>query len=396
MFIDMDRFKVINDTVGHHIGDELLIEVGRRLHDCVRDSDIVARLGGDEFIVVLTGLNSALSAGAKVADKIVESLSRPFLIKEHELHSSPSIGISIFPNDGGTADELMKTADTAMYHAKELGRNNYQFFTEAMNQATNDRLRFENDLRKALGTRQFELYYQPQIEALSGGVIGVEALIRWRHPVHGFVAPTKLIPVAEEIGLIKELGAWVLEEGLRAFAEWRDMGFESLRIAVNFSACQLQDADIVADVERLLAKFRLPRGSLELEITESVAMENPEQAICVLSGLRDLGVALAIDDFGTGYSSLAYIKQLPIQTLKLDRAFVRDIETDANDAAISSATLALAHNMGLKVVAEGVETEGQRAFLLDHRCDVFQGFLFSKPLSRTQIEDYLAARRKGS
>ncbi len=388
MFIDLDRFKTINDTLGHHVGDTLLIEVGRRLHTCVRESDIVARLGGDEFVVAVTGMEAEMAA-AHIADKIVAALCRPYLIAGNELHTSPSLGISIFPSDGEDAETLMKNADTAMYHAKELGRNNYQFFTSAMNAAAGERLRLEHDLRAALADGQFELHYQPQICASDNRVCGVEALVRWRHPQRGLIPPLKFIPIAEENGMIEALGEWVLDEACRQLAAWREQGLNTLRMAVNLSAHQLRSPTLVERVRTIMAKHGLGSGELELEVTESAAMADPERAIGQLKALRELGVGLAIDDFGTGYSSLAYLKLLPIQILKLDRAFVSDIESNENGAAISAATLALAHNLGLKVVAEGVETEEQRAFLAAHQCDFLQGYLFSKPLAADAATEFL-------
>ncbi len=378
IFIDLDRFKVINDTLGHHVGDLLLIEVANRLSACVRESDIVARLGGDEFVVTLTSLANDMDA-ALVAKKIVAALGDTYEIDGKQLHTTPSVGISLFPANGEDVDTLMKNADTAMYHAKEKGRNNFQFFSPAMTAAATERLELERDLRSALANSEFELHYQPQVCATQNLVRGVEALIRWRHPERGLIPPLKFIPIAEETGVIEAIGTWVLNEACRQMAAWRQAGFDLQHVAVNLSAHQLRSPDLVSQVQAAIAHFGLSPGELELEITESVAMEDPERAIGQLRALRDSGVELAIDDFGTGYSSLAYLKMLPIHTLKLDRAFVRDIETDENDAAISAATLALAHNLGLKVVAEGVETQAQCDFLAEHRCDYLQGFLFGKP-----------------
>jgi diguanylate cyclase (GGDEF)-like protein/PAS domain S-box-containing protein len=379
MFIDMDRFKTINDMLGHHVGDKLLIEVAQRLRDSVRESDIVARLGGDEFIVVLTRIADEMDA-APLGEKILRSLGQPYIFDGKELHTSPSIGIAVYPSDGKDGTSLMKNADTAMYHAKELGRNNVQYFTAAMNAAASERVELENDLRQAMRDGQLHLCYQPQVCAHDGVSIGVEALVRWHHPLHGNVSPAKFIPIAEESGLIEALGSWVLEEACRQLSAWRAEGIEGLRMAVNLSAQQLRSPGLVLLVETLLKRHGLKGSDLELEITESAAMENPERAIGQLQALRDLGIELAIDDFGTGYSSLAYLKRLPIQVLKLDRTFVSDIETDPSDAEISAATLALAHNLGLKVIAEGVETEAQRDYLIRHHCDFMQGYLFSAPL----------------
>ena len=391
MFIDMDRFKTINDTLGHHVGDLLLIEVARRLRDSVRESDIVARLGGDEFIVVLTRIADEMDA-APLGDKILRSLGQTYVFDDKELHSSPSIGIAVYPSDGEDGPTLMKNADTAMYHAKERGRNNVQYFTPAMNAAASERLGLENDLHQALRNGELHLHYQPQVCSRDGRSVGVEALARWRHPLLGDISPLKFIPISEESGLIEALGNWVLEEACRQLSAWRVEGIDDIRMAVNLSAQQLRSPGLVQSVDAVLKRHRLKGRDIELEITESVAMENPERAIGQLQALRDLGIQLAIDDFGTGYSSLAYLKRLPIQILKLDRTFVRDIETDPSDAEISAATLALAHNLGLKVIAEGVETEAQRAYLLQHQCDFMQGYLFSKPLPAEDVLKFIRER----
>lgn len=388
MFIDMDRFKIINDTLGHQVGDALLVEVARRLQSCVRDSDIVARLGGDEFVVVLTGTDSTINGAAIVADKILDRLGQPYMLKGHKLHSTPSVGISLYPTDGMDGAGLMKAADTAMYHAKEKGRNNAQFFTEDMNREANERLDLERELRTAVEQFQFELHYQPQILS-SGGICGMEALIRWHHPERGLIAPMKFIPLAEEIGLIEVIGQWVIEEACRQLATWKADGIDPGRVAVNLSARQLHSETLVSHVDRIMKRYRIQAGEFELEITESVAMADPEKAIGHLQALRELGIDLAIDDFGTGYSSLAYLKRLPIQTIKLDRSFVMDLEKDVNDAAISGATIALAHSLGLKVVAEGVEKEAQRAFLVERRCEILQGYLFSRPLPPVEAAEYI-------
>ncbi len=388
MFIDLDRFKTINDTLGHHIGDLLLIEVARRLRDSLRESDIVARQGGDEFVVALADLANGMEA-APVAEKILRALGKPYLIHGNELHTSPSIGVAIYPHDGQDGATLLKNADTAMYHAKESGRNNVQYFTPAMNSAASERLQLENDLRYAMAAGQLSLHYQPQVCALEGIRCGFEALARWRHPTLGDIPPLIFIPIAEESGLIEILGNWVINEACRQLAAWRAEGFRDIRIAVNLSAHQLRAPDLAGFVAGVLDKHGLRGHDLELEITESVAMENPERAIVQLQALRDLGVLLAIDDFGTGYSSLAYLKRLPIQVLKLDRAFVGDIEQDISDAEICAGTLALAHNLGLKVIAEGVETLAQRDFLVGHECDFLQGFLYGKPLPADLVTTYL-------
>jgi len=378
MFIDLDRFKVINDTLGHHVGDDLLVEVAHRLKECVRESDIVARQGGDEFVVVVTGMDDP-STAATVAAKISRNLAAPYVVGTHDLYSTPSIGISLYPTDGADVDELMKNADTAMYHAKDLGRNNYQFFSTAMTEEAQDRMDMERDLSTALVDGQFELYYQPQIRTATGEVIGVEALVRWNHPTRGLVPPMKFIPISEESGFIEPLGSWVLNEACRQLAEWQGQGITGIRVAVNLSPHQLRSATLVGQVENVLQTHGLIGSDLELEVTETAAMDDPHLAVEQLKALRTLGVSLAIDDFGTGYSSLAYLKILPIQVLKLDRSFVSDIGTGSDDDAISAATMAMARNLKLMVVAEGVETSMQSEFLASHGCDILQGYMFGKP-----------------
>ncbi len=392
LFIDMDRFKDINDTLGHPVGDGLLVEVGQRLRSLVRDSDIVARLGGDEFVLVLTGTGpQAGPAGAAVAAKVLADLGRPYTVRGHELHSTPSIGIALFPEDGDDTDTLMKNADAAMYHAKSAGRNNAQFFTVAMNQATQHRLALEAGLRGAIDRGELFLDYQPQLDLRSGRIVGLEALLRWQHPEMGLIPPLTFIPVAEETGQIEAIGAWVLEEALRQVALWRAAGHAGLRVAVNLSAQQLRGDTFPAQVSQALHRHGLPGSALELEITESVAMRDPARTADLLRQLRHFGVALAIDDFGTGYSSLAYLKQLPLSCLKLDRSFVMDIERDANDA-ICTATIQLAHSLGLAVVAEGVETATQLEFLDRLGCDSAQGYFIARPLPAADCAAFLGRR----
>jgi diguanylate cyclase (GGDEF)-like protein/PAS domain S-box-containing protein len=394
IFLDVDRFKTINDTMGHAVGDKLLVEAARRLRHNLRNSDIVARFGGDEFVVVLTDVDDA-AAAARVADKILRALATPYLIDERELHSTASIGIAFFPGDGNDADTLLKNADTAMYHAKSLGRNNLQFFTAEMNQAAVKRLTLDHELRVAMEGRQFVLHYQPQLDGPSGRPVAVEALVRWQHPRNGLLAPSEFISVAEETGLILQLGEWVLDEACRQLRAWRDAGLTGLVMAVNLSAHQLRAPTLVPSVADVLKKYALSGSELELEVTESVAMHDPDASIKTLKALRDLGVRLSIDDFGTGYSSLSYLKLLPIQALKLDKSFVRDIETDSNDVAICTATIALAHSLNLSVVAEGVETEAQRLLLASHHCDYMQGYLFSRPLPAEAVMQFIRSRLYG-
>jgi len=362
-FIDLDRFKNINDSLGHHAGDKLLIEVGNRLKGCVRESDIVARVGGDEFVIVLTGLKDIAQA-AVIAETLLDQISRSYLIDKHTLETSPSIGISVYPDDGSSVDDLMRNADIAMYHAKEQGRNNYHFFTDSMLVDAHERLNFQAELRSALKNGELQLYYQPQIHVAKQCISSVEALVRWQHPERGMISPVEFIPIAEATDFIHELGDWIFDEACKQLAIWRSQGIKKLKMAINLSAKQLHSSELSNVLSNRLEMHDLRGQDLELEITETAAMTDPEVAVQQLNALRKLGVGLAIDDFGTGYSSLAYLKRLPIQTLKLDRDFVRDIEHDQNDLEISTATISLAHNLGLKVVAEGVESEAQLKLLV--------------------------------
>ncbi|MDA0191128.1 MAG: EAL domain-containing protein, partial [Proteobacteria bacterium] len=389
LFVDLDRFKIINDTLGHHIGDRLLIEVARRFSAVVRESDIVARLGGDEFVIVLPDLAGHADA-ATVAGKIIASLAVPVRIDDHELHTSPSIGISLFPTDGSDSDTILRNADTAMYHAKSLGRNNFQFYAEEMNRSTRERLDIERRLRQALARDEFELHYQPQFDTRAHRIAGVEALLRWNAGTGIPLGPDRFIPIAEESGLIVTLGEWVLRTACRQMKQWIDAGLPPLRVAVNVSPRQLHRQNFPEQVAAALAESGLPAHLLELEITESAVMEEPEEARAILVRLKEMGITLAIDDFGTGYSSLAYLKRFPIDHLKIDRSFVTDIERDANDAAIVVSIIALARSLGLKTIAEGVESDAQLALLREHGCDELQGYLFSRPLPAAAARDYLA------
>ena len=386
MLIDLDRFKAINDTLGHHVGDELLIQVAKRLSATVRTSDIVARLGGDEFVVVLPDGADATDA-AHVADKIVRAISAPYLINGQEQRTSPSIGICLYPDDATEIGDLLKNADVAMYHAKAKGRGNFQFFTEGMNAATTLRLSLESELRSGLERRQFVLHYQPQLDLRSGRLVGVEALIRWNHPSRGLIPPAEFIPVAEEAGIIDAIGDWVLQEACRQLSTWREAGLDPLRMSINLSTGQFLDKTLPARIAELLEAHGLHAGLLDLEVTESVSMASPDDTIKVMRALTGSGLSLSIDDFGTGYSSLAYLKLFPIRTLKIDRSFVKDIETDPSDADICDVTVLLAHRLGLEVVAEGVETEAQLKFLRSIGCEKIQGYLISPPVPAAQIED---------
>jgi diguanylate cyclase (GGDEF)-like protein/PAS domain S-box-containing protein len=384
MMIDMDHFKDINDTLGHHAGDALLVDVAQRLLRCVRQSDVVARLGGDEFVVLVTDMAATLTA-ADVADKIISALSAPYQVEACRLHSTPSVGIGIFPNDGTSVDVLLRNADTAMYHAKASGRNNYQFFNHGMSDNASERLALRGSLHHAIEARQFVLHYQPQIDISSGRLAGVEALVRWQHPERGLVLPDSFIPITEDSDLIIRLGEWILQEACRQHRQWKDKAL-NLRISVNLSARQLRSKNLLHQIESTLIRHGLHPGELELEITESVAMDNPEAMLPMFGQLRELGVELAIDDFGTGYSSLSHLKLMPLRRLKIDRSFVKDIERNPDDAAICAAIVSLARNLGLSVVAEGVETDTQLAFLGTLGCECVQGYLFSKPLPAAEFE----------
>ncbi len=391
LFIDMDRFKIVNDTLGHCFGDGLLVEIARRLEGAVRQSDVVARLGGDEFVVVLVGVDN-VGYVAYATERVRNVLGQTYQVEGHELHSTPSIGIALFPDDGDTVDVLMKNADAAMYHAKASGRNNYQFFTDRMNESVRERLSLENHLRQALGAGQFILHFQPQFDAASGRAFVAEALLRWVHPAEGLAPPARFIPVAEEIGLMVDLDNWVLGQALRQWRQWRESGANIARVAVNVSLHQLRDERFPKRLANMLADAGFDPGDLELELTESVAMENPQATIAVLNQLRAIGVRLALDDFGASFSSLGHLKSLPIQSLKLDRCFVEKIMTDQNDAVICSAMVALAHTLGLKVVAEGVETREQLGYLHGLGCDAFQGYLLERPLSADQAARVMGRR----
>ena len=393
MLIDLDNFKNINDTLGHHVGDQLLQNVALRLRECVRASDLVARIGGDEFVVVLPDIESPLTA-ARVASKIQSNLADSYRIADHILYATPSIGISLYPIDGSDPGTLLRNADTAMYHAKSAGRNNHQFYTARMNEAAGERLAMENELRQAIAaispaSSEFSLHFQPQVETVSGRVLGVEALLRWNNAKFGQVSPMRFICIAEETGLIQPLGDWVIWETCRLIRVMKQQDISGIRVAINISAQQLRHENLLLLVRGALACYDLLPEDIELEVTESTAMENPEMTLSILDQLAAMGIVLAIDDFGTGYSSLAYLKHLPIKRLKLDRSFVTDIETDANDAAICTATIALGHSLGLELVAEGVETETQRDFLAALGCDMLQGYLFSRPMPFDDTVAYL-------
>ena len=379
LFIDLDRFKTINDSLGHSVGDALLQEVAQRIRRTVREFDTVARMGGDEFVVLLTDLADPTAAGS-VAQHILESLSKVTVIEGHPLHVTPSIGLSLFPDDGNDFDELLKYADAAMYRAKENGRNGYQFFTSEINALAHGRLSVETGLRRALENHEFELHYQPQIAIDGGAVIGAEVLLRWRHPQRGLIMPDEFIPIAEDTGLIVPIGEWVLRTACAQFSEWQRRGLPPFRLAINLSARQLRQKNLPSVMRDILATYSINPADLELEITETSLMQNTDGATVALQELKSLGVKLSLDDFGTGYSSLSYLRRFPIDTLKIDRSFVRDISTDPGDAVLVRAIIDLAHSLGMSTVAEGVETSDQLYFLRSHDCNFAQGYFIGKPL----------------
>ena len=388
LFIDLDHFKKINDTHGLQTGDLLLVAVSQRLQELMREVDIIARLGGDEFIVVTSGTVTPDDV-SNIAVRIVDSLTAPYQLEGKTLHSGASVGVAMFPSDGDDGSTLMRHADTAMYAAKSQGRGNFQFFSAEMNVATHERLMLENRLWQALEQDEFELYLQPQVELATQRIIGAEALLRWHHPELGMVGPDRFIPIAEESGLILALGDWVLRRATAMLAAWRQPHLAQLahlRLAVNLSARQCHGAGLLPLLDHLLHSQGLDAALLELEITESAAMQDPERSRALLVELRSRGIKVAIDDFGTGYSSLSYLKLFEIDRIKIDRGFVKDIESDPDDAVIVAATIALAHSLGLGVVAEGVETEAQRDFLRAKQCDEAQGYLFARPMPAAQFE----------
>jgi len=392
LFLDIDRFKVINDSLGHAAGDELLRRVAERLQASVRAGDTVARLGGDEFIILLTRISSEENA-AKVAAKFLQSVRNPFSVQERNVFITTSVGVSMYPNDGLDPETLIQNADVALYRAKEEGRDNYQLYAPAMNDRALQRLSLENRLREALPNEELILHYQPIVDVRSGRVCGAEALLRWRHPELGLLSPSEFITLAEISGLIVPIGHWVLKTACAQVREWQAMGYPHLRVSVNLSPRQFQQAKLVSQVTGSLAASGIDAGSLDLEITESSAMQNAELTINTLLELKRLGVAISLDDFGTGYSSLNYLKRFPIDRVKLDQSFVRDMTRNPEDAAIVRAVISMAHTLKLVVVAEGVETEEQLAFLRHHRCDEIQGFLFSPPVEAVEFQRLLLRKQ---
>ncbi len=388
LFIDLDRFKTINDSLGHAMGDRLLKAVAERLKKCVRETDTIARAGGDEFTILLDEINEPQDA-AVAAEKLLSALSKPFTLGDHELVISASIGISCYPEDGGDTQILLKNADAAMYRAKEQGRNAYCFFSAEMNAHALETLVLTNGLRLALERNELLLHYQPRVDLTTGRIAGVEALIRWQHPERGLIPPVHFIPLAEETGLIVPIGEWVLKTACKQMRIWRDSSMPHFRMAVNLSVRQLRQAELAQRIASVLSETGLDADSLELEITESMIMQDPEETVKVLAELNAIGIALAIDDFGTGYSSLSYLKRFPIDYLKIDQSFVRGIPADADDVAITKTIIAVAKSLELRLIAEGIETHEQLAFLKAEGCKEGQGYLFSKPLPAENLEQLL-------
>jgi len=382
VFMDLDHFKFVNDSLGHSMGDRLLKAMGERLRAVLREGDTVGRVGGDEFVLILNDQSNE-EVIFRAMQRIAAKMAEPITIEGKELYVTCSAGISLHPQDGADVDTLLKNADAAMYRAKEHGRNNFQFYTSEMNERVNERLALENALRRALERQEFLLHYQQKIDLGSGAIIGAEALARWMHPEWGLVRPVRFIPLAEETGLIVQLGEWVLREACRQARAWIDQGLKPGAVSVNLSARQFRQEGLVRTVSRILEETRLDPSALEMELTESMVMHDVEAAIATLQGLKSLGVSLSVDDFGTGYSSLSYLKDLPIDALKIDRSFVREIGAgaEADEGLLAQAIISLGHSLHLKVIAEGVETDAQVRFLRRQGCDQVQGFLYGEPVA---------------
>jgi diguanylate cyclase (GGDEF)-like protein len=395
MYIDIDRFKNINDTLGHNVGDCLLKAVGERLTESVRRQDMIARIGGDEFTVLLSLIDD-VGDTIKIAEKIVDVFKQPFKLEGHELYVSPSIGIAIYPDHGHDPETLIKRADTAMYYAKEQRKNKYQIYAEKMDSQALERLNLENGLRKALNQNDFQLYYQPKVDIRSGQIIGMETLVRWHHPELGMISPAKFIPIAEETGFIVPLGEWILRMACKQNKKWQDAGYPPLQIAVNLSARQFKQDNFIQVISDILQETELEAKWLELEITESTIMDHVDDAVLKLDKLRTMGIRMSIDDFGTGYSSLSYLKSLPIDTLKIDHSFVRDIPFHADDMAIVKSIISMANALNLHVIAEGVETEEQMLFLHENGCYEGQGYLFHKPIPAEEFEKVMKENKKSA
>jgi len=389
MFLDLDRFKNINDSLGHMVGDELLQQVSIRLKECIRAGDTLARFGGDEFTLMLPKLHNGHEDASKLAGKIIDTLKQPFSIDGHELYVSVSIGIALYPQDGTSIDSLIKHADVAMYHVKGQGKNGYQFYSNEMNVPYIENLSLDTGIHKALDNDEFSLVYQPQINLRTGEIVGVEALLRWQHPEHGTISPAEFIPFAEESGLIVDIGKWVIETACAELSGWRKAGLPDIRMSINISARQLMEDDIVNNVLKLLNDYDIPGQNIELEITENAIMDDMDSIIRKLKELSDHDISIAIDDFGTGYSSLSYLHKLPIQTLKIDRTFLKESRINKGDNTIINTIVAMARGLNLNVIAEGVESQAQLDYLREIECSEAQGFLFGKPLPPDVISQLL-------
>jgi diguanylate cyclase (GGDEF)-like protein len=394
MFLDLDRFKRVNDSLGHEAGDELLQVAARRLQGSIRESDMLFRMGGDEFTVVLEDVKGPEEAAA-VAVRMSQAVAEPIELRHHELAATVSIGIALYPKDDQTGERLVKSADTAMYRAKELGRNRYTFFTQEMNDRVESQLVLEAGLQRAVRNDEFILHYQPRVSAATRRVVGIEALLRWKHPERGLVPPGEFIPLLEESGLIVPVGARVIETACRQNKAWQDAGLPPMRVSVNISSRQFRTGSLEETVREALLASGLQPEWLEIELTESLLVENSEHAVAVMERLKAIGVAISIDDFGTGYSSLGYLKRFPIDSLKIDRSFVKDLRTSATDAAIVDAISALAHSLGLGLVAEGVEEAGQAEFLRARYCTEMQGYLFGRPVPPEEMADAVRRLARG-
>jgi diguanylate cyclase (GGDEF)-like protein len=387
---DLDRFKEINDSFGHAIGDELLKEVARRLQGIARSIDTVVRLGGDEFVMIIDHLAQPADAQI-VAQRAIAALQQPLILGGHDIHSSASIGIALFPQDGSSVETLMAHADAAMYFVKQHGRNNVQYFKVGMDADTQDRGRLESDLQQALKRKQFELHYQPKVDAQTGMISGAEALIRWRHPVRGLVPPGTFLPMAENCGLIESIGNWVIHEACRQAGAWQQEGLQPTRVAVNLSAFQFRNGNLLGTIRRALHDAHLDPTYLEVEVSESALMSDPEESVNILKQLRKMGVVVSVDDFGTGYSSMSYLQRFPIDKLKIDRTFINAVTSNNDDASIVSAIVSLGHTLKLKVIAEGVETPEQLEFLQRLGCDQYQGYHYSAAMPANELADLIRA-----
>jgi diguanylate cyclase (GGDEF)-like protein len=393
LFLDLDRFKIINDTKGHTVGDFILQKVANRLSETVKGEGVVSRQGGDEFIILLEEIDK--ENVIHVAQKILTEFSNPFEVNDQEFFVTPSIGISLYPADGEDVETLIKNADTAMYQAKERGKNNFQFYSSNLNGISIRKMELENGLRKALEKNQLMLHYQPQVSLTTGELVGIEALIRWQHPERGLIPPSEFIPLAEETGLIVPIGKWVLREACKQRKAWETIGFHGFPIAVNVSVRQFEDDDLIEYIAALLAEIGLDGIRLELEITESI-MQNLENSTIILNQLKELGVLLSIDDFGTGYSSLSYLKHLPIDKIKIDKSFVDDIICHSNQGIMVKTIIDMGLNLNFAVIAEGIETDEQLRFLKENECKIGQGYFFSKPIPADQMDEFLLIRYKKS